>query len=120
MSDNLYQLSPSKPKGTALYRFFDTRGRLLYVGIADMPGRRFAQHERKEWWRDVIDINITWYKTRRAALDEEARAINYERPLHNVQAPQPSPREPAYVSEHVEIDRDRVAYLDMICESLWG
>jgi hypothetical protein len=39
---------------TTLYRFYDASGRLLYVGIAGNPGRRFAQHGRdKSWWSQV-------------------------------------------------------------------
>ena len=35
---------------TALYRFFDTAGALLYVGITDAVKRRFAEHSAQKPW----------------------------------------------------------------------
>lgn len=71
---------------TALYRFYDTRGVLLYVGITRNAWKRFAIHESSEWARDVdpTRTRIRWYRTRRAAIAAETRAIRQERPVYNL------------------------------------
>lgn len=70
---------------TALYRFFDADGALLYVGITDCLGRRFRQHARRvSWWRAIARRTVILYATRAAALSAEDWAILSERPVHNV------------------------------------
>lgn len=70
---------------TAVYRFYDSAGSLLYVGITVRTDVRFEQHrQRKDWWPQVATREITWYPDRYAAEAEEFRAITQERPLHNV------------------------------------
>lgn len=73
---------------TTLYRFFDERDQLLYVGIAGNPGRRFDQHAKgpdgKPWWPRVVRSTMEHFDTREAALAAEAAAIITEGPLHNV------------------------------------
>lgn len=69
----------------ALYRFFGSDDALLYVGITLDPGRRFKQHrEAKPWWSDVKNITIEVYPDRESVLEAERRAIERERPKHNV------------------------------------
>lgn len=84
---------------TSLYRLSDVAGRLLYVGIAGNPGRRFEQHAGdKPWWGDVSSITLEHFTTREAALAAETRAIKTERPRHNIaqalrsSGPLPPPR----------------------------
>lgn len=70
---------------TALYRLYDVDSRLLYVGIADTPDVRWAQHAKdKHWWGDVAERFVHWMPNREAALEAERRAIQREAPLHNV------------------------------------
>lgn len=70
---------------TTLYRFFDRDGRLLYVGIAGNPGRRWTRHASgKLWWGDVNRAELAHFASREAALDAEREAIIAERPIHNV------------------------------------
>jgi DNA-directed RNA polymerase specialized sigma24 family protein len=70
---------------TALYRLFDTEGRLLYVGIAFDPADRWRGHaSTKSWWHEVARREVEWRDTRSAALRAEAEAILTERPLYNV------------------------------------
>lgn len=72
----------------ALYRFYGETGQLLYAGISNDPGRRFGQHgATKSWWPTVRGITLEWYSSRRDALAAEARVIEVERPLFNVQRP---------------------------------
>jgi predicted GIY-YIG superfamily endonuclease len=70
---------------TALYRFFDTAGRLLYVGITVDIGVRWKHHSKgKEWWADVVRATVTHYPTRDAALAAEKAAIRAEKPIWNI------------------------------------
>lgn len=69
----------------ALYRFYGGDGSLLYIGITNNPGRRWAQHGRaKPWWHEVDRIELERYPTRAAVLSAEVAAIQAERPRHNV------------------------------------
>lgn len=70
---------------TALYRFYDKDGRLLYVGVTDNIKDRWATHARtKAWWSDVASHTIDWFETRKMALAAEMRTIAVERPAHNI------------------------------------
>lgn len=70
---------------TALYRFFDGEGLLLYVGITDNPKERFYQHSKtKHWWESVASQRIEWLDSRNDAEVAERTAIRGERPLWNV------------------------------------
>jgi predicted GIY-YIG superfamily endonuclease len=69
---------------TALYRFYDARGDLLYVGITNSPHHRFAQHrDGSDWWEHAASRRIHWYDTRHEALRAEYVAIRRERPIFN-------------------------------------
>lgn len=69
---------------TALYRHYDTRGRLLYVGISLCAFTRTRQHKMQQpWFRQVTRIEIEWHATRSAAEAAEWAAIKNERPKHN-------------------------------------
>jgi predicted GIY-YIG superfamily endonuclease len=71
---------------TALYRFFNAAGRLLYVGITDHLKRRFEEHAaEKPWWPEVTRKTVQWYPTRTLAAEAELAAIRAERPLCNIQ-----------------------------------
>lgn len=69
---------------TAVYRLYDDRNVLLYVGISDNPERRWQDHGTKPWWPTVTRRTVAWFDTRVEALAEETRAILRENPLHNV------------------------------------
>lgn len=79
---------------TALYRFYDTRETLLYVGITNDPWRRWRQHvAQKPWYPQVKHQAITWYDTEPQARKAEKRPIRTEAPAFNiagaVRPPQP-------------------------------
>lgn len=81
---------------TALYRFYDEGGALLYVGItADLEQRRAAHERDKPWWPDVAEKTVEWHDTRLLALAAELEAIRSEAPRHNVTGSPwaPGPRE---------------------------
>ena len=70
---------------TALYRLYGRDGVLLYVGVTDDLGRRFADHSRdKSWWRHVAGKMVWFYDDRGEAEEAETAAISGEDPVHNV------------------------------------
>jgi hypothetical protein len=79
---------PVGPK-VALYRHFNARGRLLYVGISANPINRLLDHMYgSAWVSEIARIEIAWCVDRFDAVKQEARAVKDERPLWNqVHAP---------------------------------
>lgn len=70
---------------TALYRFFDGEGQLLYVGITKKLAQRWTYHSKtKPWWPQVDRREVEWHETREDAESAEVEAIRNEDPLHNV------------------------------------
>lgn len=70
---------------TALYRMYDTRGRLLYVGITGRLPDRLGQHQDgKPWWVEVESIRVEHFETREEASIAEITAIVNEGPEYNV------------------------------------
>jgi energy-coupling factor transporter ATP-binding protein EcfA2 len=67
----------------ALYRWFDTDGKLLYVGITNDMARRTTEHQDKPWWPEVASSQVEWFPSRKAVLAAEKAAIEAEHPLHN-------------------------------------
>jgi predicted GIY-YIG superfamily endonuclease len=71
--------------GTAvLYRIYDARERLIYIGAtSDLPARlRF--HERMTWWHTLAArVESEELPDRRAAFIAEALAIQEEQPAFN-------------------------------------
>lgn len=69
---------------TALYRFFNADGALLYIGITHDIDQRWRDHARKAWWPDVVEKTVDWHETRTLALAAELVAIKSEAPRYNV------------------------------------
>lgn len=68
----------------AVYRLFDASGALLYVGKADKPETRWADHERQaDWWPAVASKTVEWFESHDEALAAEREAIASEQPVHN-------------------------------------
>ena len=61
---------------TALYRFFNAAGVLLYVGISKDPQARCWQYASKPWWREVARKTIDWHETRTLAGIAEPAAYH--------------------------------------------
>lgn len=71
---------------TALYRAFDSDGRLLYIGIATDWGHRWSRHrQRSAFYAQVASLAIEWHPTREAAALAERAAVEGEEPLHNIE-----------------------------------
>ena len=67
-----------------LYRHFDERGKLLYVGVSLSAIQRLAQHKHhSHWFNSIEKITIEQFPSREEALDAEKIAIQKEGPLHN-------------------------------------
>lgn len=72
---------------TALYRFFDAQGEILYLGITKRLHRRMTEHARdyaETWWPLVAARSVEWHQTRSEAGRAEREAIKKEKPPHNV------------------------------------
>lgn len=69
---------------TAVYRFSDAQGQLLYVGITHDLDERWRTHERSQpWWLDVAQREFVWYATRAEAERIEATAAATEKPRYD-------------------------------------
>lgn len=73
-----------------LYRHFDKRGRLLYVGVSLNAFNRFLQHEKRA---EVSRMDIETFVTRRDALRAERVAVIKEKPLYNALHAKAVPRD---------------------------
>lgn len=70
---------------TTLYRYFDSEGQLLYVGITGDNTKRQSQHRRSSFWfGEIASASFEHFDTRDQALTAESAAIRYEKPLHNI------------------------------------
>lgn len=69
---------------TALYRFWDASGDLLYVGITHDVDERWANHRRNQpWWLDVARKEYVWLESRSEAEAAERKAHRDERPRYD-------------------------------------
>ena|GEM_PF-2337736 len=70
---------------TALYRYFDADGKLLYVGISLSPVARQAQHRNtSSWYSRIASMTVQWFDTRSEACESEKAAIATEKPERNI------------------------------------
>lgn len=80
---------------SALYRFYDASGTLLYVGITRKLLSRLRQHASgKPWWLAVATISIERFDTYEEARARELQLIRTLRPRYNgdrLKGPEPQP-----------------------------
>lgn len=75
---------------TTLYRLFDAKAKLLYVGISDDWPIRLKQHSRsQDWFGEVRDVRLVEYPDREGAEQAEREAIDQEHPKYNTHFRQP-------------------------------
>lgn len=100
----------------ALYRMYDERGKLLYVGITGDAGQRFGEHSLKRWFPLVAEIKLEWLPHEAAARLAERRAISTERPRYNKAGVKPPRAAPGKGGSVIPIasaaPRDLLADLD--------
>lgn len=78
---------------TQLYRFFDSDGRLLYVGVSLNLISRLRTHETdSHWFNRAKTVTIETLNSEDEAFDAEAVAIQTEHPLHNIVVPSQRPK----------------------------
>jgi predicted GIY-YIG superfamily endonuclease len=71
-------------KTQTLYRFFDSEGNLLYVGISKFFEARMKQHYRHSpWFFESASVTLEHYETRQQVELAESIAIKTENPIHN-------------------------------------
>jgi hypothetical protein len=71
-----------------LYRHFDKKNVLLYVGISfDFLNRLGAHKHASHWFCDIASVTVEHFKTRELAEIAEQLAIKNENPLHNIRRP---------------------------------
>lgn len=100
--------TPSIDRGTALYRYFDAKGELLYIGIAYDVDERAKGHARtaaESWYPLVARREVQSFLTRAEAEDAEMRAIRSEKPRYNRR--HATKRDPAIVAEDEATKRRR-------------
>jgi hypothetical protein len=69
---------------TALYRWYDASGDLLYIGISVQPWARAGHHVITQDWAEQMAVCVVeWHQDRAAAEAAERAAIKAERPRHN-------------------------------------
>ncbi|WP_331736953.1 GntR family transcriptional regulator (plasmid) [Streptomyces canus] len=80
-------MSQSVPEHTALYRYFDSDGELLYIGVSSDPDIRWKAHLYESrpggWPKRAVRRTVEWHDSRPEALKAEEAAIKAERPRHN-------------------------------------
>jgi excinuclease UvrABC nuclease subunit len=70
---------------TTLYRLFNERSELLYVGISVRGEQRMYEHSQSKWWWLEVEHHVlTQCPTRREALELEELAIKLEKPKFNI------------------------------------
>lgn len=68
-----------------LYRYFDSDGRLLYVGITGDNTKRQSQHRRNSFWfGEIASATFEHFDNRKKADDAESEAITKEKPMYNI------------------------------------
>lgn len=76
-----------------LYRHFDGKNRLLYIGISLSQLKRLINHRGKsKWYKNIRTIKIEYFKTKKIAHEAENKAIKREKPLHNIFGLRKSPK----------------------------
>jgi DNA-binding transcriptional regulator YiaG len=69
---------------TQLYRHFDSRGELLYIGVSLRALQRLSQHRGSAtWFPSIARVTLQEYDTRKEALIAEREAIKTELPKFN-------------------------------------
>jgi excinuclease UvrABC nuclease subunit len=70
---------------SAVYRIFDTKGELIYVGVAYSPKVRISFHRHnKPWGGEIARYEVDWHESRDAAEAAEEQLIADIWPRYNV------------------------------------
>lgn len=70
-----------------VYRYFDSAGKLLYIGTTGDPYTRWTQHRRRSpWAADVASVSLEWFAYEDLAYLRERALIRAEAPLYNIKS----------------------------------
>ena len=68
-----------------LYRHFNSKDELMYIGISISAAHRLSQHKTTSAWiDDITKITIENFETREQVIEAETSSIKKEKPLYNV------------------------------------
>ena len=68
-----------------LYRFFNAKNELLYVGVTCDAISRWTQHAGvKTWWPEVARTTVEHFPDRQSVMAAETVAIKTEKPKYNI------------------------------------
>lgn len=71
-------------KEYAVYRLYDLRDRLMYVGCSRDPQHRvYYDHINKLWGPRIARMEVQWYEDKATALRVERELIEEHEPPHN-------------------------------------
>lgn len=77
-------MNTSKLDFETLYRFYDSKGQLLYVGISQSWVERLRQHHRNsEWFDQVASASFEHFSSRDEVEKAEKKAIQTEGAIYN-------------------------------------
>jgi len=92
-----------------LYRHFNSKDELMYIGISLSTVARLSQHkEHSHWFSDITKVTIEKYETREEVLLAEKQAIQTEKPLYNIKHNKPKKEKKLSSFEEAEISRKRL------------
>ena len=81
-----YSLPARCMSKTTLYRSYNNKNELLYVGISHSVMARIGQHKNAGVWHgECVRITLEHFATRELAREAEAKAIKTEHPIYNKQ-----------------------------------
>ncbi len=96
---------------TNLYRFFDSNGVLLYVGISGRTLARWQEHKTSQpWWPRVAHVTVDHLPDRPSAIQAESDAIRTEMPTYN-KAGTVTPRRPLCIPSNGLVTASGIAIL---------
>jgi hypothetical protein len=76
-----------------LYRHFDEKGLLLYIGISFNPVSRLERHRKlSAWFHNIARIEVQRFETLEESEKAERSAIKAEFPLFNIRHAKPRAR----------------------------
>ena len=67
-----------------LYKFFDEKMNLLYVGMTNNFGKRLSQHASSKWFDKIEVIKKEFYSSRMECESAETESIKTEKPIYNI------------------------------------
>jgi predicted GIY-YIG superfamily endonuclease len=69
-----------------MYRFFNQKDEIIYVGISKDFTKRLSQHKKTAYWfEEVATIKLFYYDCVEDAIEDEKIVINTEKPIYNSQ-----------------------------------